>query len=191
MIWDLFTNTAEAATLLGEPELAATLMAARERLLPLRVGRHGQLQEWHQDIDDPEGRHRHIAHLYAVCPGRQIHPTTTPELAEAARVSLNMRGDGRFPEQERAAGGNWSRAHRICAWVRLMDGDRANRMFTEMLSEQGFENLTTYQHIGYHWDRPDLWNEGEGLYAHFQLDATAAVPFFIVRPAICAQFLRP
>ena len=60
-----------------------------------------------------------------------------------------------------------------------MEGNRANKIFTEMLTEQGFENLLTYQHIGYHWERPDFYNEGDSLYCHFQLDATASVPGFM------------
>jgi alpha-L-fucosidase 2 len=143
--------------------------------LPLKIGKHGQLQEWHEDIDHPNCHHRHIAHLYAVAPGKQIHPTTTPELAEAARVALNMRGDGRFMEQEVAAGGNWARAHRMWAWTRLMDGERANRIMTELLTEQGFENGLTYQHAPYGGE-PRMYRESDEMFCHFQLDASAALP---------------
>jgi alpha-L-fucosidase 2 len=175
MIWDLFTNTSKAARLLGEVEFADSLLAVRANLLPLRIGKHGQLQEWHEDIDHPDCRHRHIAHLYAVCPGSQIHPTTTPKLAEAAKKSLNMRGDGRYLDQELASGGNWSRAHRMWCWARLMDGDRSNRILTEILTEQGFENVLTYQHADYHWDREKFYMDGS-LFCHFQLDASASIP---------------
>ena len=175
MIWDLFTNTAEAATLLGDHGYAEKLLYTRKKLLPLKIGRHGQLQEWYADIDSPECHHRHIAHLYAVCPGRQIHPLTTPELAEASKVALNMRGDGRYMEQELAAGGNWARAHRMWCWARLGEGDRALEIMKEMLTEQGFENGLTYQHASYHWEREDLQKEGD-LFCHFQLDGSASVP---------------
>jgi len=175
MIWDLFTNTAKAAELVGDTGFSDTLLKKREKLLPLKIGKHGQLQEWYADIDDPDCHHRHIAHLYAVCPGTQIHPTTTPELANAARKSLNMRGDGRFMEQELASGGNWARAHRMWCWTRLMDGNRANKIMTEMLTEEGFENLLTFQHANYNWGREDLYMEGD-LYCHFQLDGSAALP---------------
>ena len=70
MIWDLFTNTSEAAKLVGEPEFADSLIKVREQLLPLKIGKLGQLQEWYQDIDDPNCHHRHIAHLYA-CSSRK------------------------------------------------------------------------------------------------------------------------
>ena len=175
MIWDLFTNTSRAAKIIGENDFADSLIRTRDRLLPLKIGKYGQLQEWYWDIDDPECHHRHTAHLYAVCPGVQIHPTTTPELAEAARKALNMRGDGRFMEQELASGGNWARAHRMWCWTRLMDGNRANKIMTEMLTEQGFENGLTFQHASYDWERKDFYME-DGLYLHYQLDGSAAVP---------------
>lgn len=175
MIWDLFTNTSEAALILGESDFADSLLKVREKLLPLKIGQHGQLQEWYYDIDHPDGHHRHISHLYAVSPGIQIHPTTTPDLAKAAKKSLNMRGDGRYLEQELASGGNWSRAHRMWCWVRLMDGNRTNKILTEILTEQGFENVLTFQHAAYHWNRQDFQMEGD-MYLHYQLDASASIP---------------
>jgi alpha-L-fucosidase 2 len=175
MIWDLFTNTSGAAKILGEVEFADSLLRTRDRLLPLKIGKHGQLQEWYWDIDDPDCHHRHIAHLYAVCPGTLIHPTKTSELAEAAKKALNMRGDGRFVDQELASGGNWARAHRMWSWTRLMDGNRANKIMTEMLTEQGFENGLTFQHANYHWGRENFYME-DGLYLHYQLDGSASVP---------------
>jgi alpha-L-fucosidase 2 len=99
----------------------------------------------------------------------------TPELAAAAKKSLDMRGDGRFPEQELAAGGNWARAHRMWCWTRLLDGNRANKILTEMLTEEGFENGLTFQHAEYGWERDDFYMEGD-LYCHFQLDGSASVP---------------
>jgi len=175
MLWDLFTNTSDAAIILGDTSFADTLLKTRQKLMPLQVGKHGQLQEWYEDIDDPDCHHRHLAHLYAVCPGKQINPLVAPALADAARKSLNMRGDGRFPEQELVSGGNWARAHRMWCWTRLFDGNRANAIMTGMLTEQGFENGLTFQHIDYHWNRQDLFREGN-LFCHFQLDGTASVP---------------
>lgn len=175
MIWDLFTNTSQAAKIIGDKEFADSLLNVREKLLPLKIGKYGQLQEWYQDIDNPDCHHRHIAHLYAVCPGNQIHPTTSPELAEAAKRSLDMRGDGRFMEQELAAGGNWARAHRMWCWTRLLDGNRANKIMTEMLTEQGFENGLTYQHADYGWEQENFFME-DSLYCHFQLDGSASLP---------------
>lgn len=175
MIWDLFTNTAKAAKIVGENEFADSLMRERERLLPLKIGKYGQLQEWYEDIDNPDCHHRHIAHLYAVCPGTEIYPTTTPDLAEAAKKSLKMRGDGRFLEQELASGGNWARADRMWCWTRLLDGNRADKIMTEMLTEEGFENGLTFQHAQYSWERKDFYME-DGLYLHYQLDGSASLP---------------
>lgn len=186
MVWDLFTNTSKAARILGENSFADSLLKTRQKLLPLKIGKHGQLQEWYEDIDHPDCHHRHIAHLYAVCPGSQISPVETPELAAAAIKSLDMRGDGRFMMQELASGGNWARAHRMWCFTRLADGNRANRIMTEMLTEQGFENGLTYQHADYHWERKDLFKEGE-LYCHFQLDGSASVPGCIAEMLVQSQ----
>lgn len=175
MLWDLFTNTSDAARIIGYPGFADSLMNIRDKLLPLKIGRYGQLQEWYEDIDNPDCHHRHIAHLYAVHPGRQIHPAITPELAEAARKSLDMRGDGRFPDQETVSGGNWARAHRMWCWTRLMEGNRANRILTGLLTEQGFENGLTFQHAPFHQGGSEFLMEDE-LNCHFQLDASASVP---------------
>jgi len=84
------------------------------------------------DLDDPKEDHRHLSHLIAVHPGRQISPLTTPKLAEAAKVSMNARGDG-------ATG--WSRAWKICIWARLQDGNRTYKILNGMLKSQITPNL--------------------------------------------------
>ena len=148
MIWDLFTNVMEAADVLEvDADFRRSVAEARAKLLPLKIGRHGQLQEWYEDIDSLEDHHRHIAHLYAVHPGRQIAPLTTPELAQAAKRSLNIRGDGRFAMFP-LTGGNWARCWRAWCWGRLLDGDRVLQILTGMVTEEGMENLMTFQHGG-------------------------------------------
>ncbi|MDD4225419.1 MAG: glycoside hydrolase family 95 protein [Mariniphaga sp.] len=180
MLRDLFEMYREAAEVLDvDKAFVKQVRAAQKKLLPHKIGKYGQLQEWYEDIDSPEDRHRHISHLYAVCPGNQIHPLTTPELAEAAKVSLNMRGEGRFPNYDAASGGNWSMCWRIWCWTRLMDGNRANKIFDQMLREQGFENLLTFQQAGWAGDRPDLFREPENLFLNFQLDGSASTPGFM------------
>lgn len=125
IIWDLFTNCIEAATLLDSDEkFRAELAAARARLLPPQIGKHGQLQEWSQDWDDPDDHHRHVSHLIGLHPGRQITPTGTPDLFAAARRSLELRGDG---------GTGWSMAWKISFWARFLDGDHALKMIHNML----------------------------------------------------------
>ncbi|MBM1105468.1 glycoside hydrolase family 95 protein [Aurantibacter crassamenti] len=175
MIRELFSMTEKAAIILGDSAFAQKIKAKSTKLLPHQIGKYGQLQEWYDDIDSPNGHHRHIPHLYAVIPGTQISPFNTPELASAAKKSLNMRGDGRYLNQELASGGNWARAHRMWAWVRLYDGNRANKILTELLTEQGFENGLTFQHADYDMGRPNYYTE-DGLYLHFQLDASASLP---------------
>jgi alpha-L-fucosidase 2 len=126
IIWDLFTNFIDASTTLDvDAELRARMVERRARLLGPQVGRWGQLQEWMEDIDDPADHHRHVSHLFALHPGRQINPFTTPKVATAAKVSLNARGDG-------AVG--WSRAWKVCFWARLLEGDRAATLLRHVLA---------------------------------------------------------
>lgn len=133
LCWDLFSNVIEASEVLGvDAEYRKKLMAKREKLLGPRIGRWGQLQEWMEDIDDPKDKHRHINHMIAVYPGRQIHPTTTPELAEAARVSLIARGDG---------GPGWSQAWKTCIYARLLDGERAYALLSGLMASRIYGNL--------------------------------------------------
>lgn len=148
MIHDLFSHVTEAAKILEvDPEFREQVAQTQKKLLPLKIGKYGQLQEWALDVDSPRDHHRHIAHLYAVCPGTMIHPLKTPELAEAAKTSLNMRRDGFCGAKWPYSGGNWARTARIWCWARLLDGERAAKIFNEMIAEQGFENLMTCQQV--------------------------------------------
>ena len=126
IIYDLFTNTIEAADVLGDDtEFRDHIAGLRDKLLKPKIGRWGQLQEWEADKDDPKDDHRHVSHLFALYPGRQITRAGTPELAEAARVSLQARGD---------ASTGWSRAWKIKFWARLWDGDHAYTMLRSLLN---------------------------------------------------------
>jgi len=133
LVWDLFTNYIEASEALGVDEPFRKKVASmRQRLLGPKIGRWGQLQEWMVDRDDPNDRHRHLSHMIALHPGRQISPLTTPKLAEAARVSMNARGD---------ASTGWSRAWKICIWARLHDGNRTYSILNGMLKSMIHDNL--------------------------------------------------
>jgi alpha-L-fucosidase 2 len=133
IIWDLFTNTAEAATTLGDKAFAREVKGYLDRLDPgLRVGSWGQLQEWKEDWDDPNNDHRHVSHLFALHPGRQITPQEDPELVDAAKVSLTARGDG---------GTGWSKAWKINFWARLLDGNHSHTMLSELLKTSTLDNL--------------------------------------------------
>ncbi|MBN2653458.1 MAG: glycoside hydrolase family 95 protein [Spirochaetales bacterium] len=124
--WDIFSNCIELAKILSsDEEFVAQLVAARDKIAGPFIGQHGQLQEWMRDIDSPLDKHRHVSHLYALHPGRQISPITTPEFADAAKVSLEFRGDG---------GTGWSRAWKINFWARLGDGDRAYKLMKSFLN---------------------------------------------------------
>jgi len=117
IIRNLFSNTIESAEILGiDSEFADLLRTKRALIAPNQIGRYGQLQEWLEDVDNPEETHRHVSHLWGLHPGEEIHPLTTPELAEACKVTLSHRGDG---------GTGWSRAWKINFWARLIDGDHA------------------------------------------------------------------
>jgi alpha-L-fucosidase 2 len=123
--WDLFTNVLEAASALGiQDTFVEKTREAREQLLPLKIGAWGQLQEWKEDVDDPENKHRHLSHLFALHPGRQISLDQTPALAEAARTSIIARGDD---------GTGWSLAWKVNFWARLGDGDHAYKMLKTLL----------------------------------------------------------
>lgn len=133
LIYDLFTNTQEAAERLGDRDFAQRIALARQQLDPgLRIGSWGQLQEWKLDLDDPESKHRHVSHLFALHPGRQIVPSQQQDLAQAARRTLNARGDG---------GTGWAQAWKVNLWARLGDGDRAHKLLTDQLRDSTLANL--------------------------------------------------
>ena len=133
LVWDLFTNFIEASETLGADDaFRQKVVAMKARLLGPKIGKWGQLQEWMVDRDNPKDQHRHLSHMIAVHPGRQISPLTTPKLAQAARVSMNARGDG-------ATG--WSKAWKINIWARLHDGNRSYKLLSEMIRGNIFSNL--------------------------------------------------
>jgi alpha-L-fucosidase 2 len=134
IIWDLFNNTVEAADALGTDQAFGKKLASlRDRLVQPEIGSWGQLKEWMTDRDDPKDTHRHVSHLFALYPGRQISPTKTPALAAAARKTLEARGD---------AGTGWSMAWKIAFWARLLDGDRAHLMLRGVLATPGARAAT-------------------------------------------------
>ena len=126
IVRNLLGNTIAASEILGvDEELRERLRALRERIAPNRIGRLGQLQEWLEDVDDPENRHRHVSHLFGLHPGVEITPYGTPELFQAARKSLELRGDG-------ATG--WSMGWKVNLWARLLDGDRAYSILKNLIA---------------------------------------------------------
>ncbi|WP_340024999.1 glycoside hydrolase family 95 protein [Paenibacillus sp. FSL K6-1096] len=126
LITELFTNCILAAEQLGlDGEFAVELESARARLLPLQVGAGGRLQEWSADVEDEDVHHRHVSHLVGVYPGRSVTASLVPELFEAARTSLEIRGDG---------GTGWSLGWKIGLWARFKQGDRAKQLISNLLT---------------------------------------------------------
>ena len=124
---DLFDACLGAARALGaDAAFAEEVSAARAKLPPNRIGKAGQLQEWIEDwdLEAPERTHRHVSHLYGLFPSAQISPATTPDLAAAARRTLELRGD---------EGTGWSLAWKINFWARLQDGDHAFKLAQDAL----------------------------------------------------------
>lgn len=133
LVLNLFTDCIEASTVLDrDQEFQETLQQLIPRLCPQKIGKHGQLQEWPEDWDDPKDEHRHISHLIALHPGRDISPLTTKELADAAIVTMKHRGD-------KSTG--WSTGWKTCFWARLHNGDRAHKIYRFLTSKRAYPNL--------------------------------------------------
>ena len=136
IIYDLFTNCVEAAEVLGiDDEFTKQVKAFRGNLAGPKIGSDGRLLEWNEEFEEPSPGHRHVSHLFALHPGRQISPTGTPKLAAAARKSLEYRlshGGGHT---------GWSRAWIINFWARLLDGDTAGENVLALLRKSTLTNL--------------------------------------------------
>ena len=121
-----------ARTLRLDETDAARWEAILAQMAPYKVGRYGQLMEWSRDIDDPKDEHRHVNHLFGLHPGHTVSPLTTPELAKAARVVLEHRGDG-------ATG--WSMGWKLNQWARLHDGNHSYTLYGNLLKNGTADNL--------------------------------------------------
>jgi alpha-L-fucosidase 2 len=144
LVYDLFTSCIEGSRLLNQdPDFRARLEAARAKLPPLKIGKHGQLQEWLEDFDEAQPNHRHTTHLLALYPSAQITPRATPDLAKAARVTLARRLSQRNWEDV-----EWSRANLINFFARLGDGDQAAAHLLGLLREDTDADLLTFSRGG-------------------------------------------
>lgn len=125
IVRELFTNTIEAATILGvDTAFCQELADKRSHLMPTTIGKDGRILEWLEPYEEAEPTHRHVSHLYGLYPGNEISVEHTPELAEAARKTLEVRGD-------KSTG--WSMAWKINFWARLHDGDHAYKLLVDLL----------------------------------------------------------
>lgn len=141
LVFDLLSNTRDAANILRrDGAYAKKLDQMIQKLAPMQIGRHNQLQEWLEDVDDIKSNHRHVSHLYGLYPSNQISPYKTPELFEAAKKSLEYRGDS-------ATG--WSIGWKINLWARLLDGNHAYKIIKLMLVlvEDGNPEGRTYPNL--------------------------------------------
>ncbi len=117
MVYDVLKNTAEAARTLNiDPQFAQELDNLKAKLLPYKIGRYGQVQEWQEDWDRESTSHRHLSHLWGAYPGNQVSPYVDATTYQAVRKSLVGRGD---------AARGWSMGWKVCEWARMLDGDHA------------------------------------------------------------------
>jgi alpha-L-fucosidase 2 len=142
IVFDIFSSTIKAAEILKKDvAFSDTLRQMRKRLPPMHVGQHGQLQEWLDDIDDPQDNHRHVSHLYGLFPSNQISPYRTPELYSAAKTTLLHRGD---------VSTGWSMGWKVNWWARMLDGNHAYKLIQNQLSPVqlgGREGGGTYNNL--------------------------------------------
>jgi alpha-L-fucosidase 2 len=132
LVADIMQKTLKAAEILGIDEpLKERMETALAKLPPMQIGKHGQLQEWMYDWDNPNDKHRHVSHLYGMFPSNQITPLSTPELADAARTTLIHRGD---PST------GWSVNWKINLWARLLDGNHVYDLIKEQIKLVGRDN---------------------------------------------------
>ncbi|WPR76583.1 glycoside hydrolase family 95 protein [Algoriphagus sp. NG3] len=129
LVFDAFSAVIQASEMLGNDQsFADSLRVLRDQLPPMQIGKHGQLQEWLDDIDDPNDHHRHISHLYGLFPSNQISPLRTPELYSASKNTLIQRGD---------VSTGWSMGWKVNWWARMLDGNHAYKLIQNQLSPVG------------------------------------------------------
>jgi alpha-L-fucosidase 2 len=129
IVFDVFSTAINAARILNKDKaFIDSLVTMRSRLAPMHVGQYSQLQEWLDDVDDPNDKHRHISHLYGLFPSNQISPYRTPELYNAAKNTLIQRGD---------VSTGWSMGWKVNWWARMLDGNHAYKLIQNQLSPVG------------------------------------------------------
>jgi alpha-L-fucosidase 2 len=144
LVYSLFSACIKGSELLGlDEKLRARIAGALDRLPPLQVGKHGQLQEWLDDFDEAEPNHRHTSHLIALYPEDQISPDKTLALAAAARVTLERR-----IQQPNWEDTEWSRANLVNYYARLFDAEAAHHHLLGLIAHAADDSLLTYSRGG-------------------------------------------
>lgn len=129
IVFDVFSTAIRAAKILNKDlKFVDSLVQMRAQLPPMQIGKYGQLQEWIDDVDSPNDKHRHISHLYGLFPSNQISPYRTPLLYDAARNTLLQRGD---------VSTGWSMGWKVNWWARMLDGNHAYRLIQNQLTPLG------------------------------------------------------
>lgn len=129
IIFDVFSNVIRAGKILQKDKLLLdTLQQLRSRLAPMHIGQYGQLQEWLDDIDDPNDHHRHVSHLYGLFPSNQISAYRTPQLYSAAKNTLVQRSD---------VSTGWSMGWKVNWWAKMLDGNHAFKLIQNQLTPVG------------------------------------------------------
>ncbi len=141
MIRELLQQTIASSKVLNvDVDFRGELEMALDKLYPYQIGKKGNLQEWYFDWEDQDPKHRHQSHLFGLFPGHHITPSTAPDLANACRKVLEIKGDETT---------GWSKGWRINLWARLGDGNHAYKMIRELLKYVPPDEMKTdYQRGG-------------------------------------------
>lgn len=141
LVLDVFSNFINASNLLEvDTEFADSVKTLKKKLPPMQIGKHNQLQEWIEDWDRPDDKHRHISHLYGLYPSAQISPFKNPDLFKAAEQTLEYRGD---------VSTGWSMGWKVNFWARMLNGNRAYKLIKTQLTlvEDGTKSGGTYPNL--------------------------------------------